>query len=323
LLTTDAPTTALPETVTPTVPEDTAQGDNDQCTGAIILTLGETITGSTVGATLDDMMEEDCGTALGGADQSAPGVWYVVEGTGETMQVYTNATYDMQISVYEGADCDSLSCISGNGGFPPSYFVGFVTFPSVAGQTYYILINGFTGAVGNFELYAENYEPLANDECSGATEIAIGESISGSTLFAEIDEVNDYCSGWNVSQRGVWFTLTGNGQTLQAAITGNDFLTQMNVYSGSCGDLTCVLGRIASPSLVFSPIVWDSEEDQVYYLLVSGINQEVGSFNLLVNATMPSQNNNCEDAIEITVPGTQEGTTVGASLAKGVEYCGL
>ena len=72
--------------------------------------------GSTVTATLDPVPNQSCGTSV-----TAPGVWYQVEGTGNTMTASTcddgdpstgSANYDTKISVF-CADCDHLLCIGG------------------------------------------------------------------------------------------------------------------------------------------------------------------------------------------------------------------
>ena len=80
------------------------------------LAVDSVTAGSTVGATLDTPPNIDCGTTV-----TAPGVWYTVEGTGNTMTASTcndgnpdtgGADYDTKISVY-CADCEVKECIGG------------------------------------------------------------------------------------------------------------------------------------------------------------------------------------------------------------------
>ena len=80
---------------------------NDECEDAIgPLAVPSTTGGSTVWATFDGY--PDCGTTI-----TAPGVWYSVTGTGNTMTASTcnQADYDTKISVYCG-ECVSDCCFS-------------------------------------------------------------------------------------------------------------------------------------------------------------------------------------------------------------------
>jgi hypothetical protein len=79
-------------------------------------------------------------------------VWYSLVGTGTTLTASTctgATTYDSKISVYCGT-CTSLICIDGNDdacGLQSS-----VTWCAQAGATYLVLVHGFGGQSGTFEL---------------------------------------------------------------------------------------------------------------------------------------------------------------------------
>jgi hypothetical protein len=117
---------------------------NDLCSDAIPLSCGASIEGTTVLATFDNV--GTCGTS-----NTAPGVWYTVSGTGQpvTVSTCTAASYDTKISVFSGS-CGALTCVGGNDdacGLRSS-----VTFNSVAGETYFVLVHGFLSATGTFTL---------------------------------------------------------------------------------------------------------------------------------------------------------------------------
>lgn len=117
---------------------------NDLCANAIPLECGSTIEGTTVLATVDNV--GTCGTS-----NTAPGVWYTVTGTGQPITVSTciAASYDSKISVFSGT-CDALVCVGGNDDF--CSLRSQVTFNSVAGTTYHVLVHGFLSATGTFTL---------------------------------------------------------------------------------------------------------------------------------------------------------------------------
>lgn len=119
---------------------------NDNCEDAEGLSIPSSVDGSTILATLDSNAFT-CVTSY-----SAPGVWYRVVGTGTTITAQTCGgitDYDTKLHVYCG-ECDALTCVTGNDdscGLSSS-----VSWCSQAGATYYILVSGFSTAVGNFTL---------------------------------------------------------------------------------------------------------------------------------------------------------------------------
>ncbi len=126
-----------------------AWGQNDTCAEAIQLTCpggGGTsaVFGSTIGATFTD--QGTCGTT-----HSAPDVWYTVAGNGGdiTVDTCTGTSFDTKITVWEGS-CAALVCVNGNDDF--CGLQSSVTWTSVIGTDYYVMVHGFSTATGDFEL---------------------------------------------------------------------------------------------------------------------------------------------------------------------------
>ncbi|MCC6477149.1 hypothetical protein IT157_08840 [bacterium] len=116
---------------------------NDDCFTAQYIEPFSPVTGNTSFATLDEVAA--CGTSI-----SAPGVWYYCFGTGNTMDVSTClGGYDTKISVYTG-DCSLLECVDGNDDACTQQSI--VTWCSVAGQPYFILVHGYGSETGSFIL---------------------------------------------------------------------------------------------------------------------------------------------------------------------------
>ena len=149
--------------------------ENDICEDAEgPLEAGDIVSGSTSLAALDEPPDIDCGTPV-----TAPGVWYEVLGTGNTMSASTcndgdpgtgGAGYDTSISVY-CADCEVKECIGGVD--DTSGCSGFSTkfdWPTREGATYKVLVHGFLSATGDFDLAILDdgvpYEGPLND-CDG------------------------------------------------------------------------------------------------------------------------------------------------------------
>ena len=118
---------------------------NDLCADAIPVTCGSVTSGTTVLATIDSDAPT-CGTSI-----SSPGVWYSFtgDGTDVTASLCGGASFDTKLSVYTGA-CGAYVCEVGID--DACGLQSEVTFTSVSGTEYYILVHGFGGANGPFDL---------------------------------------------------------------------------------------------------------------------------------------------------------------------------
>jgi len=130
---------------------------NDSCELAIgPLSVPSITPGKTMGATFDDV-----GTCGEFNDNTGPGVWYTVVGTGKRITASTcdpqldYETYDTKISVF-CRSCDEPICIDGNDddeSCSTSIFLSTVTWCSQKGAEYLILVHGFDSEVGDFQLF--------------------------------------------------------------------------------------------------------------------------------------------------------------------------
>lgn len=127
---------------------------NDDCPNGQTVAVPSLTPGTTIGAAVDGV------AACGGQSQTSPGVWYVVTGTGTILRASTCPSdgasgFDTKIMVY-CKSCTTLTCVGGNDdGGTANGCAGFtsrVNFCTQAGNTYRILVSGFSTQVGNFNL---------------------------------------------------------------------------------------------------------------------------------------------------------------------------
>ncbi len=149
--------------------------DNDLCADAIAVGVPSVTPGSTQGASIDSAFPT-CGTSI-----TSPGVWYSVTGTGTTMTASLCngvATYDTKISVY-CPDCDEAICVDGNDDF--CGLQSEISWCSQLGANYLILVHGYGGATGPFELevYEDGAPCSADVAClpEGACCLPTGECV--------------------------------------------------------------------------------------------------------------------------------------------------
>ena len=121
--------------------------------------------------------------------------------------------------------------------------------------------------------------PPANDLCPGAISIACGQTITGSTTNATVDAVGT-CNFVNLgTARGVWYTFVGDGTTNILSLCGSTFDTEIGVFSGSCGSLSCVTANDDNCGLQ-SQVTFPTVLGTTYYVLVTGWSTSSGNFTL-------------------------------------------
>jgi subtilase family serine protease len=200
---------------------------SDACSTATSIDLASRLAASVLGSTVGANPDFDA-PPCPGSTGPAPGVWYRVVGTGRQFTASTcgYSDYDTVIAAYCGT-CTNLHCIAandddcGNGG-------SRISFCTRAGTDYYILVSGYSGAVGNFELVVSQSAatcstPVACAACSitippGA--IAEGEPTCGTGYT---DTFNAGCS----TSPAAFSTITP-GQTI--AGTSGTFVRQGQDY---------------------------------------------------------------------------------------------
>lgn len=119
----------------------------------------------------------------------------------------------------------------------------------------------------------------ANDKCSGVTTLSCGSSISGATTYATSTNDPTTTCVTSPGAPGVWYKVIGNGKIMTASLCGSSYDTKIQIYSGSCSNLTCVTGNDDTCS-VQSLATWLSSNGITYYIFVYGYSDNVGDFQL-------------------------------------------
>lgn len=131
--------------------------NDDFATATVISGTASSLTGSNIAATKQPGEPNHANNA-GGAS-----VWYRWQATGSGTATLTTAgsNYDTLLAVYSGTSMNALTPIASNDDErAPDILTSRVTFNAVAGTTYYIAVDGYTGASGSIAL-AWNF-PVAN-----------------------------------------------------------------------------------------------------------------------------------------------------------------
>lgn len=199
---------------------------NDLCAGAITTACGGTYTGSTTTATSAGDPSTLCGVTPAGN-----GVWYVFAGDGNVITAsLCGSSYDTELNLYSGS-CAGLTCIDGNDDFCGTS--SEVTFTSTVGINYYILVNGFGGASGNYTLAITCAAPPTptGADCGGATTICSNANLVGNSSGG--GNIDDFSAGNTdcldpPENQTTWLYFSSSvngtvGLTITPALTTDDY----------------------------------------------------------------------------------------------------
>jgi hypothetical protein len=249
---------------------------NDNCSGAIAVTCPSATNGSTVGAAPETGVPASC-PSMGIGDSGASntittGVWYQITPL-STETIYADtltASYDSKIAVFSGT-CGNLACVTVDDDIA-STFHSKVAWQANAGQTYYLLVCGFsTTSSGTFTLNITCDPTPANDLCANAALInGPSGSINGTNVGATGENTTLNSAGvsscapfytfydtwyqWTATCSGnVTFATCGTFDTLISIHSDCPTPTLANQVSGACnqdGPVGCAPGS----SLTFAAV---------------------------------------------------------------------
>jgi hypothetical protein len=315
---------------------------NDECSGAIALTVGATCSFTQYTNT----------SATASAGAPAPGcslysggdVWFsaVVPAGGRIIIDTDDAVItDGGMAIYSG-NCGALTLIecddddSANGAMP------FIDRSGLTpGSTIYIRFWEYNNDNnGTFSIcVSEPAPPPANDNCAGAISLTVnpdfacGVTTAGTTVSAtQSTETAPSCSASGVND-DVWYTFTATGAAHQVKITGATSTTAVAVYTGNCGTLTQISGACASTSSGTATLNLSGlTAGTTYRVRVYTTSSTVGAsatFTICVGTPPPPPaNDECSGAIALTVfsnmcGGATSGTTVTATQSISPITCGI
>lgn len=266
------------------------------------------------------------------------GTWFNVLGDGGLVTVSTCSPatdFDTIISVFNGASCQDLQCVDGNDDGETcgsSQVHSQVSWPSQANELYRVLVRGLNNEIGKFGLSITSTSTSTTVGCEFAISLELGgeesASIQAASPLGERGCGIESLSGYFV---GGWFQVIGNGNvfTLSTCLTQANTPTDISVYTGGCGNLLCqemfeqatTLAKCGTDATLFSNgavVSWPTQENEVYYVMVSGYQ---GNFGIrLTDAAVTTVNDQCESAVSVLTDGfplegfTQNAIADGESL---------
>ncbi|MEE2938925.1 MAG: hypothetical protein VX460_00940 [Planctomycetota bacterium] len=275
---------------------------NDECIDAIGIASGEIVSFDTTSATPSvGAPARSCGGSGAPID-----VWYsflaLADGPA-SVSTCNLASYDSVLEIYSG-DCGSLVPVTCNDDGPGcSGFSSDAHFNATAGTTYFVRVFGYNQFTGAGHLFASYPDAVANDDCSSAFPIGIGET-HFSSVGAVGSSVNIGCvSGGELSD--VWFSHVAlNDLPLTVDLSGSSFDTGLAVWEGDCAVLKLVGCDDDGGTGTSSLLSFMATAGTTYFIQIGGFNGLSGDGVIKIS----------EDISSIVCHGNPNSTGVGAIL---------
>ncbi|MEM7248061.1 MAG: hypothetical protein AAF533_22200 [Acidobacteriota bacterium] len=171
----------------------------------------------------------------------------------------------------------------------------------------------------------------ANDDCSGAIDVAVGSVTSGETCTAGPSfNLPPVCGSYlDLFDNNVWFKFVGTGGQVTVSTCSDlggsaGFDTQIAILTGDCAEpvLTCVDGNDNDPNCSeFGPstVTLCTMEGQEYFVLVTGF-LACGDFELAVNDDGLCVST-CQTAEPVEIPSVTDGSTNDALESPNAPQC--
>lgn len=261
---------------------------NDSCaTATVISSLDYLQSVNPAGATNDSTSDAPCGSGT-----SYGGLWWKWTGGGGVTRIAARAPATFAVhgvlSVFSGS-CASLTHL-GCTAWAESHTE--VTIDVSNGVDYFFLVTSKTTPIASeYTLIVRDATPLANDDCSGATDassLPYTQTKDTSPATADGPAISDGPCGSGQSYYGIWYKCTVPGGVTRLAGNVSDVENRgvLTAFSGSCGALVNMGCTNAGSSELFIDVTPAS----TYYFLVSNRYNFVNIITFtLRDATIPTE----------------------------------
>nr|MBP9903849.1 hypothetical protein [Verrucomicrobiota bacterium] len=245
---------------------------NDAFANAILIAPGGgTAAGTNVNATSQSSEPNACD--IGGGKT----VWW--RWTAPQNQITTISTlgsdFDTVLAVYTGNSVNALNPVTCNDDVPGGIYASEVIFEAVAGTTYHIAVDGYSGDEGIIALTLGETPPVTNDYFANRAPLpGINRTVRGSNFGATPEAPEPFHCG-DAGGASVWWTWTApSNVAVSVSTAGSTYDTILAVYTGgnygSLVSVDCNDDRIPDHTLA-SEVSFNAVGGVTYQIAVDGL----------------------------------------------------
>lgn len=305
--------------------------DNFSAAETLSSTLTGTVSRANVGATWENGEFASHFDPYGGhaSRQTATSVWFkwtAPRSGGFTFRLL-NSNFSSLIQIYRGSTLTALD----NTYMWQGYSSSSEKFHAIAGQQYYIAVDGFTGDEGSFDL---NWLAAPDNDDFAAAQ-SLGTAASGSVTAANnystyqglgnYDVPNPIETGVHPEGSSVWYRWTApSSGYVVFQLSDSNFTNRLTVYSGTIfGDLTQIVQNYGGNGNNTSLAAFAATAGTAYSVRVDSPLTGEGYFKLGWNMPAPPANDNFAAAQLLSGnSGSSSGTNIAATSQPGEDSTG-
>jgi hypothetical protein len=328
------------------------QWPNNSPCQAFDLVAGQAIQGDNTGATpWNPSLADEAACWLEEVNTIDNDVWYTftVPADGSynlstDLEVLENI--DTQILVYTSSDdtCEGeLTQIGCGEDVDANNFLSQVLLTNLAeGTVLWILVDGYDGLVGTFQIGIFPLEGIENDVCEEAADLA--DLLGGDLLDPQVSDVYSNvgatatdavdvpaCFDDETVDNTLWFTFEGDGNSYYITTNdcggGIDYVpfgdTQIAVYTGACDDLTevaCSENVDFDNDLFMAGFTFATTVGETYYVMVDTWGGGLGEFCLSMENLGEPDNTESAQAAQWTMYPNPATDAVRLKAAQNMEH---
>jgi len=227
--------------------------------------------GSVTGSNASGVDNHTLGCGAGGGEDVVYSVTPAFTGDLVVSLVNPGSDYDTALAVIAGS-CETGAEVACNDDF--SSLLSQVQLPVTSGSTYYVVVDGFFGSTGNYELTLHragvceglgNVVDMTADIDSGWQNVSTSGGVSS---------LAGTCGGSSAPDGLVTFTAPSTGTMVATtALSGSGYDTLIHVREGNCDSQDVELACNDDETFTFSLQSWISfpvTAGETYYLVVDG-----------------------------------------------------
>ncbi|MEI8357649.1 MAG: S8 family peptidase [Deltaproteobacteria bacterium] len=265
-----------------TTPPTPVRPANDAFASAIATSTATwTLTGNNTDGT------SEAGEPAHAGNSAAKSVWWAFTAPSSgTCTVRTlGSAFDTVLAVYTGTSVGALVAVASNDNSSSTVLDSTVSFSTVKGTIYRIVVDGKSGASGAIQLAASLVAAVApvNDSFASATVLTgTSFSVGGSNIGATIQTGEPKHAGIT-GGKSVWWSWTAPSTgTFTLATTGSSFDTTLGIYTGTAVNTLTVVGSNddQSTTLRTSKVVVSVVAGTTYRIAVDGYSAASGAITL-------------------------------------------
>jgi hypothetical protein len=321
------PTPTATATATPTATQPASRPTNDNFASAqVVAGSSGRVTGTNINAT------KESGEPNHGDDPGGRSIWYswTAPSAGRATFTTSGSNIDTTMAVYTGTAVNALIKVAENDdAVPDQDRTSRVAFNTVAGQKYFIAVDGFGGQAGSIVLnwtFTPSASTVANNNFAQAQTISGNSGTVTGTNVGATKETGEPSHAGQPGGRSVWYkwVAPANGSATFST-AGSAIDTLLAVYSGTAVNALTVMAQNDDISTTDprSRVVFNAVAGRTYFIAVDGYNGASGSitltWSLTTSTSTPTPANDAFARAQVLSGryGRVSGTNVGATKETG------